>query len=206
MKNSRLSRNVHNFKYQIVEGFKDNKKTCFIIFIVCLIGVLTGIFTAINYCNGVGEINFNDFSICQFLNGELGSLDLFFSRFLSYSVVIIIVSVCSFTVYLSPISFFVLTYRGYLLSLNVAIMVILYGISGIMTGLLIVLPCHLLSLIVIGIYICVSNKKALLKKKYGTCYFKTWDKFLVVLIVLTLINIVETLLLTVFSSRVILVI
>jgi hypothetical protein len=197
---------VSGLKYKLVEGFKNNKKTCFFIFLVALIGVLTGIFTAINYCNGTTLINFNDFSLCRYLSGELGSLELFFSRFFSYTIVLLIVSFTSVSVFILPVNFFLIAYRGYLLSLNVSIMVIMYGIGGMMTGLFIILPCQLLSLFLICVFVCVANNKACLKKKYGYCNFKVWDKFLIFVVILSAINLVETLLLYIFSSKVILVI
>ena len=195
-----------NFKYQIVEGFQNNKKCCFILFVVALIGILTGVFTAINYCNGETLINFNDFSLCKYLSGELGTLELFFSRFFSYAIILTIVLITSFSVFVVPINFFLLAYRGYLLSLNVSIMIILYGIGGIMTGLFIILPCQLLSLVLIAVFMCISNEKAFTKKKYGVCKEKILGKLLIILILLTLINIIETFLLYIFSSKVILVI
>ena len=195
-----------DFKYHLIEGFKSNKKICFFLFLFSFIGILTGVFTAINYCNGATLINFNDFSLCQYLSGNLGSLNLFFSRFLSFSVILIITTITSFSVYLIPINFFLLAYRGYLLSLNVAIMVIMYGIGGIITGLVIILPCHLLNLFLIGIFMCCAMRKAIHKKKFGVCKEKNWDKFIILLICLLIINIIETLLLALFSSKVILVI
>lgn len=206
MRNDKFALSTNGIKYSLAEGFKSNKKTCFLLIILSFVGILTGVFTAINYCNGETLINFNDFSLCQYLNGELGTLELFFSRFLSYSIVILIVSFSSLSIFLIPINFFLIAYRGYLLSLNVSIMVILYGIGGILTGLLIILPCQLLSLIVIGMYICASNSKAISKKKYGTCNNKLLSKFFLTLIILTFLNLAETLLLTLFSSRIILVI
>lgn len=205
MRNGKFLCSTNGLKYSLIEGFKNNKKTCFLLIIVAFIGILTGVFTAINFCNGATLINFNDFSLCRYLNGELGTLELFFSRFLSYTVVILIVSITSFSVFLTPINFILIAYRGYLLSLNVSIMVILYGIGGIMTGLLIILPCQLLSLIVIGIFICLANNKAFAKRRFGACH-RLIDKFFIVLIILTIINLAETLILIVFSSRVILVI
>ena len=195
-----------NLKYKIAEGFNNNKKCCFILFLVALIGILTGVFTAINYCNGQTLINFNDFSLCKYLSGELGTLELFFSRFLSYAIVMAIVLVTSCSVFVVPINFFLLAYRGYLLSLNVSIMIILYGVGGIMTGIFIILPCHLLCLLLIAAFMCMSNEKAFMKKRYGVCKEKIFGKFIIILVALTVINIIETFLLYIFSSKVILVI
>lgn len=201
-----FSSQMSNFKYSFIDGISRNKKTCFFLFIVALIGILTGVFTAINYCNGATLVSFSNFSLNKFLSGQLGTLELFFSRFVSNLCVVGIVTVTSISVYIIPINFFLIAYRGYLLSLNVSIMVILYGVGGILTGLLVVLPCQLIALFIIGVYICISNSRAYSKKCYGTPQGKLFSKLIIVLIALALIDLIETLLLLLFSSRVILVI
>lgn len=206
MRNGKFALSTSGIKYSLSSGFKNNKKTCFLLIIIAFIGILTGVFTAINYCNGATLINFNDFSLCRYLQGELGTLQLFFSRFLSYTAIIVISFIVSFNIFLIPINFFLIAFRGYLLSLNVSIMVILYGINGILTGLLIILPCHIISLIVIGAFMCIANNRAIIKKRYGYCNNQMMLKFFLVLFLLTLINLAETLLLSLFSSKIILVI
>lgn len=196
---------ISNLKYSFFDAIKESKKTCFLMFLLALVGILTGVFTAINYCNGATLANFSNFSLNKFLLGELATLELFFNRLLSYTAVVVIVSLTTFSVYLSPISFFLVAYRGYLLSLNVSIMVILYGIGGILAGIFVVLPCQLLSLIIISLYSCFVFKRAQNKKCYGATY-KLLPKFFITIFALTLVNLVETLLLAVFSTRVIFVI
>lgn len=206
MKSVNIGSGIQGIKYKFVEGINNNKKTCFIIVIVCLLGILTGVFTAINYCNGQSLINFNDYSICKFLSGDLATLNLFFSRFFSYTLVLTIIWVSSLSVYLFPVSLFVLAYRGYLLSLKVSIMIILYGVSGFITGFIVVFPIHLAGLILLSCFACLCFKKACLKRKFGTCNFNLWDKYLLFLLLLTVLNIIETFLLTIFSGKSILVI
>ncbi|MBO4412837.1 MAG: hypothetical protein J5779_02365 [Clostridia bacterium] len=206
MKSANISNKFGGIKYKFIDGLNNNKKACFCIIIVCLIGVLTGVFTAINYCNGQSLINFNDYSICKFISGQLGTLDLFFSRFFSYTLVLTIIWVSSLSVYLFPVSLFVLAYRGYLLSLNVSIMIILYGVNGIVTGVFVILPVHLVGLILLSCFACYCFKKAYLKSRFGSCNFNLWDKYLIFLLLLTILNLIETLLLTIFSGKSILVI
>lgn len=205
MKSANIT-NIGGLKFRLKDGINNNKKICFFIVLVCLIGILTGVFTAINYCNGESLINFNDYSICKYISGELGTFDLFFSRFFSYTLVLLIIWLSSLSVFLFPASLFVLAYRGYLLSLNVSIMIILYGVNGLITGIVVILPVHLIGLLLLSCFACCCFKKASLNKRYGHCEIKLWDKFLIFLLLLTLLNIVETLLLNLFSGRTILVI
>lgn len=204
MRNVSSSRKWCAIKYKLLDCFKENKKTTFFLVIFILLGILTGIFTAIRYSRGASLICFNDFSISQYLSGDLGTLDLFLSRLFSTSICCVIVLVCSTTIYLSPVIFILLTYRAYLVSLNISIIVIVNGLGGIASGLLIVLPCQLLGLIVLAFFCSCAIRRALLKKRYGTTC-KIWDKFLLTFFVLLILNAIETFLLYIFSSKVILV-
>ncbi len=204
MKNFHVSRKWIGIKYKFIEAFKENRKLTLFLVIFCLIGLLTGIFTAIKYANGASLINFNDFSISQFLSGELGSKDLFLSRLFSSTILSIIICFCSFCVYLMPVNLILITYKAYLISLNCSIIIIINGLGGIVTCMLIIIPCQLLSLLVMIIFCAYSCKRAIQKKKYGTTC-KIWDKFIIAYILLLLINLIETLLLYFFSSKIILV-
>jgi hypothetical protein len=175
--------------------------------LIAVIGIFTGIFAAIKYSQGFNLINFNDFSLSSYLSGDLGTNDLFYSRLFSTTVVSLIVFTCSFSIYLVPINFFVLIYRSYLLSLNATIIIVFNGLGGIVCCLLIVIPCQIISLILITMFISYTCRYAYIRKHYGTCCeFKIWQKFLIFATLLLIINLFETFLLYIFSSKIILVI
>ena len=193
-----------NLKYNILDSFKSNRKTTFFLIIFLLLGLLTGIFTAIRYAKGASLISFNDFSLSQYLSGDLGTSDLFFNRLFSNTLVISIICVCSNSVFLLPINLIILTYRSYLVALNCSLIIIVNGFSGVICCLLIILPCQLISLLIITIFASYSFKRAVLKKKYGSSC-KIWDKYLIAFFCLLVVNGLETLLLYLFSSQIILV-
>ena len=199
------SRKIGGIKYKLFDVFKENKKTTLFLVLFCLIGLLTGIFTAIKYANGASLINFNDFSLSQYLSGELGTKELFFSRLFSNSITIIIICFCSLSVFLVPVNFILVTYRAYLLTLNCSLIIIVNGLGGFVTCLLIILPCQILSLLIICLFCSFSAKRAVIRKKYGGSNCKIWDKFILTLIALLVINGIETLLLYFFSSKIILI-
>src|SRR5574344_1652752 len=157
MKNINFSRKFSGIKYRLFDIFKENKKTTFFIILIIVIGLFTGIFAAIKYSQGCTLIDFNEFSLSSYLNGDLGTSDLFYSRLFSTTVVSLIIFVCSFSIYLVPINFFVLIYRAYLLSLNATIIIIFNGLGGIICCLLII-PLQLISLFLILMF-CVFSFK-----------------------------------------------
>ena len=204
MKNFSPSRKWGGIKYKLVDTISQNKKTTFFLIIFALIGFLTGIFTAIRYGNGESLVCFNDFSLSQYLSGELGTRDLFLSRLFSTTICTLIIFITSFSVFLLPVGFILITYRAYLISLNCSLIIIVNGLGGILTCLLIIIPCQILSLLALALFCSFSCKRAVAKKKYGTSC-KIWDKLLICYIALLVINGLETLLLYLFSSRIILV-
>lgn len=207
MRNNHFSHRLFSIKYKLFDIFKENRKTTFFLTLFIVVGLFTGIFTAIRYFNGFTLINFNDFSLTSYLNGDLATSSLFFSRLFSVSVVSIIVFITSFSIYLIPVNFIVLTYRSYLLTLNCTIIILFNGLSGIICCLLIVVPCQIISLIIISLFCSFAFKYAYVKRRYGVCNdFKIWPKFFLFLFLLLIINLLETFLLYIFSSKIILVI
>ena len=77
----------------LAKELKANKKITFFLIIFFLLGILTGIFTAIRYAKGQSLIAFNDFSLSQYLAGDLGTSDLFFNRLISNTIVTIIITI-----------------------------------------------------------------------------------------------------------------
>lgn len=197
-----------NFKYVFLSFLRVNKyKLIFISFFV-LVGLLTGVFTAIKYVDGYKSINFNDFLLEHFANGNIGSVNLFFQRMLSYSCFTLILLLCSLTGFLFPIGLFVIVYRTYLLGLNITLIVLLYGLGSVFSVVIIILPMQLVMIALGIIFFCLTrnrqkNKKKFGKKLYGINCFLLW---LIFIALLTIVNILETVLLLLFSAQIILVI
>lgn len=196
-----------NLKYTVLSFIKVNKIRLFILLFLTVVGFLTGVFTAIKYLNGGQVFNFNDYGISEFANGNIATSSLFFKRLISYSCFLLILLICSLTAFLFPIGCFVIVYRSYLLGLNIAIMVALYGLGGILTALLIILPIQLLIIAMSCLFFCMIRNRCLIKKKYGKAIgLNAFLIFLIFILILTLLNLIETLLLILFSAQVILVI
>lgn len=192
-------------KYNISSFLYENKFFIIFLILVLVIGLLTGIFTGIKYCNGA-DVYFNDFSVCNFIEGKLGSLSLFFSRMLSYEIVLLILFLSSFNVYLIPINLLIIAYRSYLLGLNLTVIILCYGLGGIFTAILIIFPCQLAILFFMILYSSSSAQRCICIKRYGKVYKDNiLTNLLLFTIIITTINIIETILLSILSSRIILV-
>lgn len=198
---------LSNLKYTILSFLIVNKVKLIAIMFVIAISLLTGIFTAVKYLNGGLVISVKEYGITEFVNGDITTTAIFFKRTLSFTVVLLVLFLCSFYGPLFPISLIVLAYRSFLLGLNVCLIVVLYGFGGIITGILIIFPMQLLMLILLCCFYLSLRNKCQIKQKYGKGVgLHPFALFWIFVLVLCLVNLAETLLLIVFSAKVILVI
>lgn len=194
-----------NLKYAVLSFIKTNQIKLIIVGIITLIAFVTGIFTAIKFTNGSITIIYSDFGIKEFASGTIGTTEMFFQRFLSYAVILLILTLCSLTSFLFPVGMIFIVYRGFLLGLNITFIIVIYGISGIITGILIIFPLQLLILVLMIVFFIMARNRCIVKSKYGTkSGINVFLLMLVFLLLLTLVNLVETILLVISSAKVIL--
>lgn len=195
-------------------GIKDyirkHKILLIVLSFVALVSVLTGVFTAIKNADNYSSVWFDNYNIMNFYNSKIGTWELFFNRFGSYLICLGIVFASSFNVFLSPFSVVVLVIRSYLVGLNCCFMFLLFGLSGMLTTIIIILPIQLINVLLLIAFCSLMFVRARNKQKYGSYCIggekKPFVLFLIFLVLFTLVNVVETLLLFIFSSKIILVI
>jgi len=184
---------------------KESKIKIFIISTIVLIAFLTGIIVAIK--TKVNYDNLNNLGVVCFKKGGIINTS-FFTRFLSMLLIILICFGCSFSKYLFPIASLFLAYRGYLLGVNICLIFAINGIGGIITSLLIIFPCQIIALVLLTLFYILMCKTQRDYCLFGSSRVSNQKLklFLSVLIALLLICFIESILLAIFSPRVILVI
>lgn len=195
-------------------GIKDyirkHKILLIVLSFVALVSVLTGVFTAIKNADNYSSVWFDNYNIMNFYNSKIGTWELFFNRFGSYLICLGVVFICSFNIFLSPFSVVVLVIRSYLVGLNCCFMFLLFGLSGMLTTIIIILPIQLINVLLLIAFCSLMFVRARNKQKYGSYCIggekKPFVLFLIFLVLFTVVNVVETLLLFIFSSKIILVI
>lgn len=195
--------NLLNIKTSIIECLKQHKLKSLIIAIFILIAFLTGLIIAIRTRSdwGTGE----GFGVVDTRTGVLTTT--FLTRLLSMTFVFLILLGCCFCKFLFPIAVLFLSYRAYLLGLNITLLIIFYGMSGAIFSILIALPCQLLALLILSFFYILFYKT----NKDSACYGggNNRQKFYVCLaafILLLSVCLLESVLLFIFSPRMILVI
>lgn len=196
-----------NFYFYMQEFVQANKYKIILISVLCLIGILTGIFTAVKI-SGTDDLDlFEAFNLTKSLSEFENFSNNFFSRLFSYEVVLVLLLIFAQHPAVNVFGYCLITYRGFLIAINCTMLIIVFSFSGILKSLLIILPCQLLMLAVMAIYFCFACNQTRTRKVY--CKNKKQGivlQFVIATVALSLVNLVETILLFVFKSSVILVV
>ena len=197
---------VNGLRFSCSNAIKTNKLKMIVCFLLVFTAICTGVFVAIKakgaheLCN-LREINLDDFS-----SGFAASSSAFFSRTFSLCANVLILSLLAFAPFLFPLSVFLLVYRGYLFGLNFALIFVFYGVGSALSAIIVVLPCQILTLFVLIMFSIVLQRINRNCKRFGGSDCNRLAFVFVVLLLLILINLIETVLLFFLSGTVILVI
>ena len=204
MPSKKFSRKSMNLRFAVKSFFLANKFLIVFLGIAIFLGFLTGILVAIKSGICIDNVVHYNIKICEH-TGQIEFASVW-ERFRSVLINVLLITVSSLYVLLIPIGFVVVAYRAYLLGFNIAILICLFGVSGAITSILVILPCQLMLLAVLSVYFCMMISIIDSKKRYGRCSQSILKVLILFLIVLLLICIIEAILLGIFSASTILVI
>ncbi len=204
-----MTNKMKNRQFREMAGFSlDMMKECKLkiicIAVALIIALLTGVIVAARTHSSF--VGIENYGIVDVRTGTLTTT--FFSRLLSMFFVTLIVFGCSYAIYLCPLAIAILVYRAYLLGLNICLMIVFYGLSGVIVAIVVALPCQLLVLAIIGLFYCLMSKTFKEYKCFGGCRVPKQKSKLILctLVMLLLLCVLETILVALFSAKVILVI
>lgn len=192
---------ISDLKYGIISNFKKNKILYLFSLLLSLVGLLTGIFVAFK-C-GVTLSTLNDFNLQIYTCNELASFNYFFTRLISYTLFLLILFICSLTVYLVPVGLILIAYRTYLAGFNCTLLLTLFGISGALTSIIIILPFQLIITFLYVIYFILTINRTESKKRFGNCDISFCKLFFSFFIILTFLNLIQTILLIALNASII---
>lgn len=201
MKSYALLCKLFNIKYALLANFKKNKFLYLLAIFLAVLGLLTGIFVAIKCGITLGSLR--DYNLCLYSGTDLATFSYFFTRLFSYTCFLLILFVCSLTVYLVPVGLILIAYRTYLAGFNCFLLIILFGISGAITSILIILPFQILITLIFIIYFTLMINRAEQKRKFGCVNISFGKIFFTFFFILTILNLIETILLITLNASVI---
>ena len=199
---NRFFKDSCTFVFNII---KECKIKTIIITTFIVIAFLTGIIVAAKTHNNYNI--FDNFGVVDISSNEVSS-STFFTRLFSMLFIFLILFGCSYNKYLFPMGFIFLIYRAYLLGLNICLMIVFYGFSGVVVSIIVAFPCQLAVLATLAIFFILMSKTFCDNNRFERCKVpKQKTKIaLYSVIILLLLCILESILLALFSAKIILVI
>lgn len=137
--------------------------------------------------------------------GVKTGITAFLSRSLSLVAIMGLGYGLSMTIFTLPIAVLVIGFRGYLLGFNLAALCVGFGLNGVIDAILIVFPCQLCMLLLLSVYLAFISKAHSDCKRFGE-KGRRLKIFAIFFVLLLVVNLIETILMCVFSPTVILVI
>lgn len=197
---------INGLRFSCVKAMKENRIKFIITLVLVLIAISAGVFVAIKNTANSSLSSLQEISLDDFASGFVGSSSAFFSRTLSLTINVLILFGVSFVPFLFPLAEVLIVYRSYLFGLNFALIFLLYGLGGSLTAIVVILPCQLLTLFILIMFYLVLSKINGNCKRYGGTDCNRFLFLLFGLLLLIIVNLVETILLYLLNGQVILVI
>lgn len=165
---------LNRAKSKLREFFSLYKYYFLVLFLVVLLGFLTGIFTVNRYSGNIDVDNMVDKTLAGFIQGDTSNWSVFFNNLLYGSLCICVIVFFNFKPFMSIFTIFILLYRSYVMAFMFMSFIILYSFAGAMNAILIIFPCDLMCLIIMCLFASLAIKKNFIIKKYGrspkNCY------------------------------------
>ena len=197
---------LNGLRFTCVKTIKENKAKIIITTAFVFVAICVGVFIAIKSNRNCTWGSLQEVNLSDFYMGIAGTSSAFFSRSISLVVNVSLLAVLSFSPFLLPLAQTLIIYRGYLFGLNFALIFIFYGFGSIFTAVVVILPCQILTLFLLIMFYVILQKMNCNSKKFGCSECNRFVYIIVALLLVLVVNLVETLLLCVLNGKVILVI
>ncbi len=199
---NRFFKDIFDF---VMDSCKASKIKTLSLLVVITIALITGIIVAIRTHDNYNISN--NFGVVDISSNEVNS-STFFTRLLSMLLVFVVLLGSSYNNYTFIIGIIFIGYRAYLLGLNICLMIVFYGFSGVIVSVVVAFPCQLLTLLVLATFFITMSKTFCDYRSFGGCKIPRQKTkiILTALVCLLLLCIIESILLALFSAKIILVI
>ena len=193
-------------KFSFERTIRENKWKIILTSLLVIVAIVFGVVVAVKADFADTFKALQEINIKGFQDGFVASTSAFFARALSLIFNVILLFGFSFSPFLMIFAEVLLCYRGYLFGLNFALIFVFYGLGSMITAIVVILPCQILTLLALILFYCVVSKVNSNCKKYGSSDCNRATLFVLALIVVLLLDLVETLLLFLLNGKVIMVI
>lgn len=159
----------YRVKNQVSLFFNTYKALLIVCFVFLLLGLGLGIYKSIKYSGDLSLSNMSDSNLVEFLKGDRGTMGLFFPCMFGYLFFCGIIIFFNFKPFCKIFTYLILIIKGYLIGFDITILIVQYGITGVINVLIFILPFDLCLCVVLILLSAIAIKRNNIIKKYG-CY------------------------------------
>lgn len=165
----------YKLKNKLTLFLQEYKVVIFIGSIVLMFGAIVGVFTVIKYSADIKIDNLSDTGLVEFVKGNKGTMGLYFPYLFGFLFSAIIIIFTNFKPVFCVFSYLVLAVKGYLLGFDITILIIVYGLWGIVNSIVLILPFELIICFVLILISAIAIKQNCSNATFGKlCGFKNY--------------------------------
>jgi hypothetical protein len=167
------NRYFNRIKYDIKYHFSYYSRIYFAFFLLAILGIGIGIFTALNSLEIYAFGNYYDSDFYMVVIKQMSVASLFFSRAFKIIIFFAFIFVLSFSFYTIPIQFLLIAYRGYVIAYNCTLLIRFFSFNGLINVLVFILPVNLIVLLsLVGASVISFNRCLAIRRSRA---FKGYD-------------------------------
>lgn len=167
MKKSKFKRGRSQFSCAIGEHLREYKIYYLLCSISIIFGAVLGVLTVLNTSIEINIECLTDIQLLEFMKSDSSWLSFLFYNTIDCILTLVLIFICIYSVFLAPVTLFILAYKAYYYFINITILLKCLNILGCFNTIIIILPSYILTLLAYSFYACIIMKIAFDFKKRG---------------------------------------
>lgn len=159
-------KSFYYYKYILTDHLKQNTYVYVLAGVSCLIGIIIGIILLFGQKSYLGLLTSGNQSLIKYMSGTADTFSLFYNRLFSGLLAVLILFLCTLTYYTIFLSYAYLTYQSALCTITFGTIISMYGFSGILNVVLLLLPCNLILFACYSVILSLFTSRAKRQHKY----------------------------------------
>lgn len=163
--------------------FRENRSYYFSFLMCFCLGIAIGIIVVSSNESYINLLTSQNKILYSYINGTYSISEVFWNQFFKFLLPLVLIFILSLNYYSSLLSFIFITYQSAVFIMSVSAIISLYGMSGILNFIFIMLPINLIYFAVMAFFmICVIGRSRL-ASRYHEFGFGFERQFLVKLLI-----------------------
>ncbi len=157
-----ISYKFENLKYH----FKENAMLYVFAVVFALVGLAVGIYISLTGYKYTALLSPADKNMFGYITGTASYSSIFYSRLYDVLICVVIIFVLTLTSYTGILAYIFLGYQMALIVLSSAALITLYGITGILNVIFLVVPINIVNIVLFAFTLAIGLERANEQRRY----------------------------------------